>query len=96
MPLRIARSIATIDRNAGVTVVTVLHPFPDAAERLAERIRAYCRNGRTMREIEGRFRQSGASVVRGAVALLKKQGRMERMRNKGTDGLHGAVTRCRR
>ena len=71
-----------IDGDKGVTEIRVLQPPPVALERLGERVLEYCRNGRTVSEIEGRFRHSGASVVRDAVALLRKQGRLERARNK--------------
>ena len=82
-----------IDGNKGVTDILVLKPFPDALERLAHRILAYCRNGRTMSEIEGKFRRSGAPMAMDAVATLRRQGHLERTRNKrGTYGLRGAVT----
>ena len=45
-------------------------------ERLVEHIRAYCSQGRTMSEIEGRFRQSGASVTIDAMAArASREGR---------------------
>lgn len=71
------------DGNSGVTEVRILKPVPNALERLAERGVDYCRTGRTMSEIEGKFRQSGASVARDVVALLKKQGRLEKTHKRG-------------
>ena len=71
-----------IDGNRGVTDIVVLKPFPDALERLGERVLEYCRNGRTMSEIEGKFRRSGASMAMEAVTMLRRQGRLEKTRNK--------------
>ena len=71
-----------IDGNKGMTDIRVLKPPPVALERLGERVLEYCRNGRTKSEIEGRFRRSGSPVAMEAVAMLRRQGRLEKTRNK--------------
>ena len=71
-----------IDGNKDLTDITVLQLPLVALDRLGERICDYCGNGRTMSEIEGRFRRSGAPMVKEAFTMLRRQGRLEKARDK--------------
>ena len=69
-----------IDGNMGMTDITVLKLPPVALERLGERVVEYCVNGRTMSEIEGRFRRSGSPMVMDTVVMLRRHGRLQKTR----------------
>ena len=79
-----------IDGNRGVTVVRVLRAPPDETERLAEEVHQYRGRPRTKRQLDGRFRRHGTPCVNAAMQLLKKQGRLAKVRNKQGRIVHEA------
>ncbi len=68
------------DGNPGHTIVTPLKRLPEKKMFLAEAICDYCDRPKTLEKIHGQFRSYGDPVVRQAVSLLVRQGRLAKTR----------------